>query len=166
MKTKTALILCLLVLVFACKKANNDTTPDFSAKKDGSKWITTSSNAILNKNNNSFFIIGSKHDQKYNQEENLMLSFYFSDLIESYTVKNFTATWYFVVGSDQISDKYASDSSSEDRIQISSLDTINKTISGSFSIKLLRDKYYPEPGEMSFTDGAFNLKYNEVWNFR
>jgi hypothetical protein len=119
----------------------------------------------LNTNNNSYTIIASKQDQKYNQEENLFLSFSLSDPTESNTVKNFAATWYYVVGSDQISDKYSLDSSLENAIQISNLDTINKTISGTFNIKLIRDKYYPESGKMSFTDGTFNLKYKEVWSY-
>jgi hypothetical protein len=160
------LILCLILPVLACKKANNDVPLDFSAKKDGSKWITTSSNAILNTNNNSYTIIASKQDQKYNQEENLFLSFSLSYPMESNTVKNFAATWYYVVGSDQISDKYSLDSSLENAIQISNLDTINKTISGTFNIKLIRDKYYPESRKMSFTNGTFNLKYKEVWSYK
>ena len=162
MKTHNFLIiLSLFFTVLSCKKTDDDAASDFKAKKDGEQWISTSSDAIVNKNNNSFLIVGRKIDSKYFQEENLFLSFSLSDK----SVVNFSSTWNFVVGGDAISDKYEMDTISINSIRITSLDTINKIISGIFNVKLIRDKYYPASGEMSFTQGSFNLPYQEVWNF-
>jgi hypothetical protein len=160
------IIFTFLLLAFACKKKEEDSIINFKALKDGKNWIPTNSWALLSKTDKKLMIHADKRDPKYFQDENLYLSFYISDISEFNTVKNFYSDWNYVIGGDGVSNSYKFYTNPENVIQIISLDTVNKQISGRFNVKLLRDKFYSDKVEtMYFTDGQFQLAYQEAYIF-
>jgi len=88
---------------------------------------------------------------------------YTTDISKSNTVTNFYSEWNFIVGGDAISDTYIIDSTYNNLITIALFDTIAKQVTGTFEIKLVRDKFRSDLGEtMLYKSGAFKLNYNEI----
>jgi hypothetical protein len=166
MKGLSSLLLLLFFCLVSCDKKENkdiDTVSPFKAIKNDTDWVSTSSWANFSKTNKSFAISGVKRDPNYYQDEQLSFSFYLADILKSSTVDSFYSKWMYIIGGDVISDSYLIDSTSNNLIQITSLDTVGKQISGTFLIKLVRDKRYSDKGEVfQFKDGQFDLNYTEV----
>jgi hypothetical protein len=69
----------------------------------------------------------------------------------------FYAEWCSIVGGDVISDSYMIDSTADNLIQITSVYTIGKHISGTFLINLIRDKRRSDEGELiQYKNGQFD----------
>ena len=166
--TKSIILLGFLSLIscISCDKdEKNEFISDssFYAIKNDREWISTCTWAYYSINDKSFVIAGSKRDSIYYQDEKLHFTFKTSDISKSNTVTNLYSEWNFIVGGDAISDTYKVDSTYNNLITISLLDTINKQISGTFLIKLIRDKFRSDLGEsMLYKQGHFKLKYEEI----
>jgi len=160
------IFLSIFFFIFFCKKSENESISTFKALKDGADWISTSNWSNLSKTYNNFIINGIKRDSKYYQEESLNLTFNNSDISEFNTVTKFTSSWSYIVGGDLLTDSFVIDTTSDNLIQITSIDTINKHISGTFKVKLLKNNIFSNTGEiMNFTSGQFNLNYQEVYQY-
>jgi hypothetical protein len=149
----------------SCKKNDPVVEPvsDFKALKNDVSWITTSSWASYSKKNKKFNVSGIKRDQLYYQEEDLGFSFTIQDLSKPETIGNFSSGWSAVLGGDVQTDSYLMDSTSANQIQITSIDTVKKIISGTFSVKLIRDSHYSNKGEVfQFKEGQFTVVYSEI----
>lgn len=155
-----------LISLISCEKDEKKeflSDSSFYAIKNDSEWITTCSWANYSINDKRFVIVGSKRDSDYYQDEKLHFTFKIRDISKSNTVTNFYSEWNFIVGGDAISDTYKVDSTYNNLITINLLDTINKQISGTFLIKLIRDKFRSDLGEtMLYKQGNFKLKYKEI----
>ena len=165
--------LYIFFIIFSCKKSENDSISTFKfendsistfkALKDGVDWISTSNWSNLSKTDNKYIINGIKRNSQYYEEECLNLTFNISDISKSKTVTKFTSSWNYIVGGDALTDNYVIDTTSDNLIQITSLDTTNRSISGTFKVKLLKNKLFSNTGEiMNFTSGQFNLNYQKV----
>ena len=156
----------LFISLISCEKDEKKdfkTDSSFYAIKNDNEWISTCSWANYSKTDKKFVIVGSKRDSVYYQDEKLYFTFKTNDISKSNTVTNFYTEWNFIVGGDAISDTYLVDSTYNNLITISLLDTTNKLISGTFIIKLTRDKFRSDLGEtMLYKNGTFNLKYKEI----
>jgi hypothetical protein len=167
MKAITLLITLSISFCFiSCEKKENteiDFVSSFKALKNEASWVSTSSWANFSKTEEKFFISGAKRDSEYYQEEVLYFNFYLSDISKSNVVERFYAEWYYIVGGDVISDSYLIDSTADNLIQITSIDTIGKHISGNFIINLIRDKRRSDKGELiQYKNGQFDLNYKEI----
>lgn len=159
-------ILLSVISLISCEKNEGKefiSDSSFHAIKNESEWISTCSWANYSVTDKSFVIVGSKRNSGYYQDEKLHFTFKASDISESNKVTNFYAEWNFIVGGDAISDTYSIDSTYNNLLTINLLDTKNKVISGTFTIKLIRDKFRSDLGEtMLYKNGTFNLKYKEI----
>ena len=167
MKIKSVVfILFIFLIITDCKKPDNDSVPNFKALKDGNEWIPSISSATLSLIDKEFEIHCLKRFSKYSDQEFFNLSFYVKDISELMTVYKLNSSWLFVIGGDGISNRYNIVADPENIIQIISLDTIKKQISGTFNVKLLRDKFYQHAEDtMLFSDGNFSLKYLETHGY-
>lgn len=151
----------MTALLLSCKKEDKDeilTDSSFHAIKNGTVWITTSSWANYNIHSREFVLGGIKTDSVYYQEEVLFFDFKADDISASNKITNFYSEWYSIVGGDAISDAYVIDSTYNNLIEINTLDTVNKQISGTFTIRLIRDKQRSNSGEvMLYENGTFSL---------
>jgi hypothetical protein len=175
-----AIIFFLSISVFfslsSCKKTENQKAESqkaesqkiesglsFKALKNDANWVSTFSWANYSKSEKKIYVGGTVQDKKYCQEEQLTFNFHLSDISKSNTVTSFKSEWLYIIGGDAISDSYLIDTTEYNLIQITSFDTIKKQISGTFVIKLNRDKHYSNEGEFfQFKDGVFNVKYIEI----
>jgi hypothetical protein len=150
---KLLILSALLLFSLACQK--KEPYSDFNAIKDGTKWFSDYSWATFSKLNKGIIIVGNKKIP--GNEEKIYLSFKISNILETNTVKHFISERSIITGGDVASDQYNINTTANNLIQIISLDTVMKHISGKFSVKLFRepDKY------MNFTNGEFNLDYKE-----
>ena len=165
-KSVTLLIFLSVISLISCEKdERKEFTSDssFQAIKNENEWTSTCSWANYSITDKSFVIAGSKSNSVYYQDEKLHFAFKASDISKSNTVTNFYAEWNFIVGGDAISDTYLIDSTYNNLLTINLLDTTNKLISGTFIIKLIRDKFRSDLGEtMLYKNGTFNLKYKDI----
>jgi len=166
MKTSVFLLLIsFVVCISSCKKDDPVAVPvsDFKALKDDVSWISTSSWASYSTKNKMFYISGIKLDQKYYQEEALGLSFTIQDISKPAVIDNFTSRWSYILGGDVQTDSYLMDSTGDNQIRITSIDTIKKIISGTFTIKFVRENHYSDKGEVfQFKEGQFTIGYAEI----
>jgi hypothetical protein len=166
MRNNIILLGILVGISISCQKEDEKkiiTDSSFYAIKNDSEWISTTSWANYSLNDKKIVIVGAKRDSKYYQDEQLLLAFKTTDISKSDTVTNFYSEWDFIVGGDVISDTYIIDSTYNNLITISLFDTIAKQVTGTFEIKLVRDKFRSDLGEtMLYKNGAFKLKYNEI----
>jgi hypothetical protein len=125
------------------------------ALKEADVWETTSNWVYYSKSSEEFVISGSKRDAKYYDEEILHLRVKQTDVEKG----EFSATLDFVIGGDVVYDKYETDSGAFNSMHITKLDTVNKTISGYFNVKLNRSPHYVPQKSIQFTSGVFSLKY-------
>lgn len=164
---RIVLLLSSLVILFlvSCEKKENakiNTEPFFKASKNDKSWIATRSWADFSKTENKFYISGIQRDSTYYLEENLRFDFYLSDISASDTIKRFNCQWDYIIGGDMISDSYLTDTTSANFIHISSINIFRKQISGTFQIKLIRDSFFSDKGEIiQYKEGQFNLNYTE-----
>jgi len=165
---KNTILLGMLISIslISCEKEDEKKIiPDFSfyAMKNDSEWISTSSWANYSLNDKKIVIVGAKGNSEYYQDEQLHFTFKTTDISKSNTVTNFYSEWDFIVGGDVISDTYIIDSTYNNMIIIDLFDTIAKQVTGTFEIKLVRDKFRSDLGEtMLYKNGAFKLNYNEI----
>ena len=165
---KNIILLGILIVIslISCKKEDKNkiiTDSSFYAIKNDSEWISTSSWANYSLNDKKIVIVGDKRDSAYYQDEQLQFTFKTTDISKSNTVTNFYSKWDFIVGGDAISNTYIIDSSYNNLIKIDLFDTIAKQITGTFEIKLVRDKYRSDLGEtMLYKNGSFKLNYSEI----
>ena len=153
---KLLILFALLLLPLACKK--NETYSDFNAIKNGSKWSSDYSWATFSKLDQSIIIVGNKKNS--GNEEKIYLSFKISNISETSTVKQFISERSVITGGDVASDQYNIDTTANNLIQIISLDSVMRHITGKFSVRLFR-----EPNKyINFTDGEFNINYKEEIN--
>jgi hypothetical protein len=167
MKIKSVVfILFLSLIITKCKKPDNDLVPNFTVLKDGNEWNPTFCSATFYLTNKEIEIHCLKRFSKYYEDELFNLSFHIKDIAEQMTVNEFNSTWLFVLGGDGISNRYNIVSDPINLIQIISFDTIKKQLTGTFNVKLLRDKFYQHPEDtMLFSDGKFSLKYLETHGY-
>ncbi len=155
-----------VILLVSCNKENSEdlkVDSSFYALKDGSSWITTSYRAYYSKSAGNFALTGAKRDSVYYQEEWLHLSFSISDIGETGESTPFNSQWYYVVGGDAIADAFELDTTYQNQLVITALDTVNKHISGTFLVKLIGDSHHISQGEtMLFRNGVFDLNYTDV----
>ncbi|MDP4203927.1 MAG: DUF6252 family protein [Bacteroidota bacterium] len=158
------LLICLGFL--SCSKnsdADFQIASSFKAMKDNTVWLSTSSWANFSKKDSTFTIVGDKHDQAYYQDEQVTLAFKSSSILSSGEVKNFVSNWKYIIGGDAISDSYTIDPSFDNQLRITKIDAENKTITGTFVVKMIRDAFLSSKGEtFLFKSGQFNLPYREV----
>ncbi|HKM93472.1 MAG TPA: hypothetical protein VJY41_07455 [Prolixibacteraceae bacterium] len=164
-KNISLLGILFVISLISCEKEDDNkiiTDSSFYATKNDSEWISTSSWANYSLNDKKIVIVGVKRDSVYYQDEQLHFTFKTTDISKSNTVTNFYCEWDFIVGGDAISDTYIIDSTYNNLIKIDLFDTIAKQITGTFEIKLIRDKSRSDLGEaMFYKEGAFKLNYNE-----
>jgi len=157
-----------LLLVFGSCKKEKDPVPgselNFKASKNDVSWKSTTSWASYSAKEQKFYISASKRDSKYYQEEVLGISFTMPDLTKPLTTNNFSSEWYYIIGGDAVSDRYTLDgTSANNQIQITSVDTEKKIITGKFSIRLIHDSWYSDKGEtFQFSSGYFSVSYAEL----
>lgn len=167
MKSSFLLVgLLTLISIVSCKKDTTEAVKpnsEFTALKDNSEWISTSSWASYSVKNKTFTIAGSKEDAVTFQAEILHFIFKEDDITKSdNNIIDVHAAWNLVVGGDLIIDTYVVDSSYTNSVTITSLDTTSKQISGTFLVKLTRDKHFSDSSEtMLYKQGFFDLKYEE-----
>jgi hypothetical protein len=157
-------LLIAISLISCQKEDDNNAVPKapFYAMKNNSEWISTSSWANYSLDDQKITIVGVKRDSQYYEDEELYFTFKTTDISRSNTVTNFESRWDLVVGGDAISDTYIMDSTYNNLIAIGIFDTITKQVTGTFDIKLVRDKFRSDLGEtMLFKNGSFKLKYTE-----
>jgi hypothetical protein len=166
MKTSVFLLLIsFVVCMSSCKKDDPVVVPvsDFKALKNDVYWISTSSWASYSKKNKSFYVSGIKRDQQYYQEEALGLSFTIQDLSMPASISDFSSGWSAILGGDVQTDSYIMDSTGANQIQITSIDTTKKIISGTFTVRLVRDSHYSDKGEVfQFKEGQFTVGYTKI----
>ena len=135
----------------------------FKAMKDNTVWLSTSSWANFNQKDSTFTLVADKHDKTYYQDEQVSLAFKSSAIQASGEVKKFGSTWEFIIGGDAISDSYTIDLSFDNQLKITKIDAENKTITGTFAVRLIRDASRSSKGEtFLFKSGQFSLPYKEV----
>ncbi|MBN1116539.1 MAG: hypothetical protein JXA77_05025 [Bacteroidales bacterium] len=151
---KNIILLGMLIVIswISCEKEkeNEDkiiTDSSFYAIKNDSEWISTSCWSNYSLNDKNSLIVGAKRDAEFYQDEQLHFSFKTADISKSNTVTNFYSEWNFIVGGDAISDTYIIDSYYNNVIVIDLFDKIAKQVTGSFEIKLVRDKFRSDLGE-------------------
>jgi hypothetical protein len=104
-----------------------------------------------------------KRDSVYYQEEWLQFHFKLSDIQESDELTPFTSKWYYIIGGDAISNSFVMDTTFQNQLIITALDTANKQISGTFQVKLMGDNRHSSQNEtMLYENGVFNINYTEV----
>ena len=166
MKTSVFLLLIsFVVCMSSCKKDDPVVVPvsDFKALKNDVSWNATSTWASYSKKDKKFNISGGKRDPKYYQEEWLGLNFTIQDISKSATIDNFSSGLMYILGGDVQTDSYLMDSTGANQIQITSIDTIKKIISGTFVVRLVRDSHYSDKGEVfQFKEGQFTVTYTEI----
>lgn len=165
---KTSLLFLLIsfvVCVSSCKKDKEVVVPvsDFKALKNDVSWTATSTWASYSKKDKKFNVSGAKRDPKYYQEEWLGLNFTIQDLSVPASISGFSSGWSYILGGDVQTDRYLMDSMGDNQIHITSIDTIKKIISGTFTVKLVRDSHYSDKGEVfQFKEGQFTVGYTEI----
>lgn len=168
MKVFDFLQIIVLVVVFSsCQKESDPAVsyqPNFKAEKNSTTWVSTNSWATYSPKEKMFYINASKSDSKYDREEVLSIAFSISDFSDSATTTNFSSEWYSIIGGDAIADRYILDgSSSENQVQITSVNTEKQIITGKFSVRLVRDSWYSTKGEsFEFRSGTFSINYSEI----
>jgi hypothetical protein len=166
MKTsKLFLLISFIVCVSSCKKDKEVVVPvsDFNALKNDVNWTAISTWASYSKKDKKFNVSGSKRDPKYYQEEWLGLNFTIQDLSIPASVSGFSSGWLYIIGGDVQTDSYLMDSTGDNQIHITSIDTIKKIISGTFAVRLVRDSHYSDKGEVfQFKEGQFTVAYTEI----
>lgn len=160
-------IIVLVVLFSSCRKESDPVVSaqtSFKAEKNSTTWVSTNSWATYSASEKKFYINASKSNSKYDREEVLSIAVSVSDFSDSVTTTNFSSEWYSIIGGDAIADRYVLDENSpENKIQITSVDTENKTITGKFSVRLVRDSWYSAKGEsFEFRSGTFSINYSEI----
>lgn len=166
MKTSIFLLLVsFVVCMSSCKKDDPMDVPvsDFKALKNDVSWTATSTWASYSKKDKKFNVSGAKRDPKYYQEECLGLNFTIQDLSMPASISGFSSGWSYILGGDVQTDSYLMDSTGTNQIKITSIDTVKKIISGTFTVKLIRDSHYSDKGEVfQFKEGQFNVVYTEI----
>jgi hypothetical protein len=158
------LLICLGLL--SCSKnsdADFQIASPFKAMKDNNAWLSTSSWANFSKKDSTFTIVGNKHAQTSYDDEQLSFTFKSSSVQSSGEVKGFVSDLEYIVGGDAVVDSYSIDPSFDNQLKITKIDAENKTITGTFIIKMIRDTYWSSKGEtFLFKSGQFNLSYRVV----
>lgn len=159
--------LLIVVLVSSCKK---DVDPvisvqsNFRVEKNDENWISSNTWANYSVKEQRFYINASKRDSRYYQEEILSISVDMTDFTQPLTTTNFSSEWYYIIGGDVIAGRYTLDKNSTiNEIQITSVDTEKKIITGKFSVYLIHDSWYSNKGEsLEFSSGTFSISYSEI----
>ncbi|MTK52752.1 DUF6252 family protein [Paludibacter sp.] len=158
------LLICLGLL--SCSKnsdADFQIASPFKAMKDNNAWLSTSSWANFSKKDGTFTITGNKHGQIYYDDEQVSLTFKSSSVQSSGDVKDFSSDWKYIVGGDAVADSYTIDPSFDNQLKITKIDAENKTITGTFVVRMVRDARQSSKGEtLLFKSGQFNLSYRVV----
>jgi hypothetical protein len=163
-KSVLLFIIAVPLFVFSCKKGEDDTIANFRAVKNGKEWVATSYRVYLSKTENVFSINATKRNPVHFEDEVLHFSFLVSDISPANTVSKFSASWSIVIGGDGISNRYKTDTTADNMIQIDTIDATNRIISGTFRVKMKRDDFYTDiPEFIDFTSGQFSLKYEEIY---
>lgn len=152
--------------LLSCSKnsdADFQITSPFKAMKDNTVWLSTSSWANFSQKDSTFTLVADKHDKTYYQDEQVSLAFKSSSIQPSGEVKHFVSGWEYIIGGDAAADSYSMDPSFANKLNINSVDTKNKTISGTFAVRLIRDASRSSKGEtLLFKSGQFSLPYKVV----
>jgi len=159
------LFLSFLLCISSCEKdkAVVESTTNFKALKNNIAWNSTSNWSTYSRKDKKFNVSGALRDPQYYQEEWLGLNFVVQNRATPFTTGQFSAGWRYVIGGDVMSDRYTIDSTAVNEIHITALDTIKKQITGTFNVRLVRDKQYSDKGEtFQFTHGEFGVNYSEV----
>jgi hypothetical protein len=166
MKTTIFLISSLIILSsLSCKKEYRDrpdVMPYFTALKNDTAWISSTSHTTLYTKNMKFVVSGGKRDSSYSDMHWLDFRFPLSDALQSENITKFYSQWEWVIGGDGIADRYIVDSLANNWIKISAIDTIAKMISGTFSIQLIREPSRHRPDTLRFTNGKFGVVYSAI----
>jgi len=164
MKTQCAVLVVLfLFLISACRKEPETVVPtdtSFKAQKNSSNWVSTNSWGSYSPGEKKFSISAVKQNPKFNQDEELSISFVMTDLTKPFVTNKFNSEWTQIVGGDAVSDRYYLDESENNQVEILSVDTEKKIISGKFTVRLIRDSKYSTKGEtFVFHSSYFSVSY-------
>ena len=164
MKTRN-ILLCLSILLFlhSCEKEKNALPVSFKVIKAGNEWVPTISSVVYSVYEKKFTIHAQKGASK-SFSEILFIGFKINDLSNPIH-SNIYSSLYDLTGGDIISNLFTLIPDLENTIQITSLDTIGKEITGTFNLKLARDAHYHQPDTIFLTEGFFSLPYQEVYYY-
>ncbi len=161
MKTKTILLcLSIILLLLSCEK-EKALPLNFKVLKNGNEWVSTSNSVIYSIWEKKFMIHAQKGVLQASSEI-LYISFEVNDLSNPIQ-NNVNSTLYNLIGGDGMSNRFNLTSDPFNNIQIISIDTISKKITGNFNLKLSRDPYYNQPDTLLLTEGYFSLPYQEAY---
>jgi len=164
------LILLIVVFISSCQKETEtvtSTNSSFKAQKNSSSWVSTDTWGTYSETDQMFYLNAVKQHPKTDQDEELSISFEMADLGKPLVTSNFSSEWVRVAGGGSVADGYHIDLSADNEIEILSVDTQKKIISGKFSIQLIRDSKFSNKGEtLIFKSGYFSVRYGQVENYR
>ena len=164
------LIVSALFFISSCQKEKETevlTNSSLIAKKNSNNWISTDTWGSYSEAEQKFYLNALKRHPKNDQEEELSISFAMKDLNSPMVTSDFSSEWVRVVGGSSVADGYHIDSRAENKIEILSVDTQKKIITGKFSIQLVRDSKFSDKGEtLTFQSGYFSVSYSEVDDYK
>jgi hypothetical protein len=155
------LLLCLSASIFllSCKK-QEDHPVIFSVLKDGTEWLPTNKSVIYSVNSKEFHIQAEKKFPQYT--ELLLIDIKIGDLSSPVIFNQFSAGWIELISGQGLTNTFHITTDPINIIHITSIDSISKEITGTFSIKLSRDKIFQQPDTIHLTEGIFSLPYYDV----
>lgn len=158
------LIVSVLFFISSCQKETEVlTNSSLVAQKNSSNWVPTDTWGSYSETEQKFYLKALKHHPKNDQEEELSISFVMKDLKTPMVTSDFSSEWVRVAGGSSVADGYHIDSRTENKIEILSVDTQKKIITGKFSIQLVRDSKFSDRGEtLTFHSSYFSVSYAEV----
>ena len=166
---KTTIFLTVLVLIMisvSCEKIYRDrpdVMPYFNAMKNDTVWISSGGSSNLFTKNMKFRVTGSKRDSTYAGEVyHLSMQFSLEEAMKLKNVTRFYSEWLWIQGGDVVRSRYVIDTLANNSITITSLDTMAKTITGTFSVQLVRPKGYTKKDTLRYTNGKFGFVYTKV----
>lgn len=161
---------CLLLFFFfaSCKK--NEVSPNtgnffLKAYKDSSDlWQTNEPYAALVKTDKIIWIGGYKQKENNSSlDESLLLQLNVADLsnLKNTTIKS--VDYNSILEGDIITDRYVIDTlNTNNKIEITEIDEVNKIMKGKFTLYLIRDKWFSAMGEKTeFKTGEFITTYTD-----
>jgi len=166
---KRSLILLFLVftaVLSGCKKTELPLNKDshFTAVKDQDQWQAATVYAHYSTGTETFVVSGSRPDKKYYQEQQIRLSFKSGAITPSGTVTTFESEFLDIVGGDGISNSFSSSATDPgNALIITTIDTVNHVLEGSFELRLKRNPHWTKEAEyLEFRKGQFKVNYNQA----
>lgn len=160
------LIVSVLFFISSCQKEKETevlANSSLVAQQNSHNWISTDTWGSYSETEHRFYLNALKKHPKNDQEEELSISFEMKDLKSPLITNDFSSEWVRVIGGSSVADGYHIDARAVNKIEILSVDTKKKIITGRFSIHLVRDSKFSDKGEtLTFYSGYFSVSYAEV----